>query len=77
MLSLVLMMAFTVYIGMALVGAWEKLPCGCGSVISSLSWKQHFFFNLFFLLFSGYGTYITNIQRGGAAGSEAVKGGPA
>lgn len=43
LLSTVLMTAFTAYIAMALVGAWEKLPCGCGSVISSLTWKQHFF----------------------------------
>ena len=77
LLSSVLMGGFTVYIGIALVGAWEKLPCGCGSVISGLSWKQHFFFNLFFLLTSIYGLNIQNLQRGGAAGCEAAEGGPA
>src|SRR5690606_1000228 len=63
-LSALLMAAFTGYIGVALLGAWEKLPCGCGSVISGLSWKQHFWFNLFFLLLSIIGILLQrNIQR--------------
>lgn len=77
LLSTVLMTAFTVYIGIALAGAWEKLPCGCGSVISGLSWKQHLIFNVFFLLISGYGLYIKNIQRSGAVGGETAEGWPA
>lgn len=76
-LSTLLMLAFTAYIGVALAGAWEHLPCGCGSVINGLSWKQHFFFNLFFLLCSGYGFYRLNIPQDGAMGGETVKGGPA
>ncbi|HLS95893.1 MAG TPA: MauE/DoxX family redox-associated membrane protein, partial [Sphingobacterium sp.] len=51
-LSSLLMAAFTAYIGVALLGAWEKLPCGCGSVISGMSWQQHFWFNVFFLIIS-------------------------
>ena len=58
-LSSLLMAAFTAYIGLALLGAWEKLPCGCGSVISGMSWQQHFWFNLFFLIISLYGWYIS------------------
>jgi putative oxidoreductase len=77
LLSLALMSAFTLYIGAALAGAWEKLPCGCGSVISSLTWKQHLFFNIFFLLVSGYGVLLTNQKRSGAVGGEAAEGGPA
>lgn len=77
LLSTLLMLAFTTYIGVALAGVWEHLPCGCGSVISGLSWKQHFFFNLFFLLISGYGFYRMNSQQGGAAGGETAKGWPA
>lgn len=77
MLSLGLMMIFTAYIGIALAGAWEQLPCGCGSVISGLNWKQHFFFNLFFLLVSGYGLYLMNQKQSGAAGGETAEGGPA
>lgn len=77
MLSLVLMVLFTGYIGMALAGIWEEMACGCGSVISILTWKQHFFFNLFFLLISGYGVYLTNPKRSGAVGGETAKGWPA
>src|SRR5690606_22991338 len=56
-LSSLLMAAFTSYIAAALLGAWEKLPCGCGSVISGMSWQQHFWFNLFFLSISLMGWY--------------------
>ena len=77
LLSTILMTAFTGYIGVALAGAWEKLPCGCGSVISGMSWLQHFFFNLFFLLVSGAGLFIWYKLRGSNAGSEATEGGSA
>ncbi|MCD8540464.1 MAG: hypothetical protein LRY55_12375 [Leadbetterella sp.] len=76
-LSTLLMLAFTGYIAVALADTWKHLPCGCGSVISSLSWEQHFFFNLFFLVVSGYGFYQMNLPQGGAAGGETAKGGPA
>ncbi len=77
LLSLGLMLAFTAYIGLALAGTWEQLPCGCGSVISGLTWKQHFFFNLFFMAVSAAGVYLTNLQRGRAAGSKTTEGLPA
>lgn len=76
-LSTFLMTAFTGYIGIALLGAWEKLPCGCGSVISGMTWEQHFFFNLFFLILSGWGLYLWQKLRDSNAGSEAVEGGSA
>jgi putative oxidoreductase len=69
-LSTVLMAVFTTYIGLALLGAWDQLPCGCGSVISQLTWKQHFFFNLAFLLLSAYG--LLNLHRSGAAGGKTA-----
>jgi hypothetical protein len=74
-LSAVLMAAFTVYIGIALLGAWEKLPCGCGSVISGLNWKQHFWFNLFFLLLSITGILLQrNLQRNDGSGLAKAEG---
>lgn len=57
-LSAILMAVFTGYIGLALLGAWSDLPCGCGSVISSLTWHQHLWFNLFFLALSIWGYYL-------------------
>ncbi|UTA67555.1 MauE/DoxX family redox-associated membrane protein [Emticicia sp. 21SJ11W-3] len=76
-LSLGLMSAFTTYIGLALAGVWEQLPCGCGSVISGLSWQQHFCLNLFFTAVSAAGFYLVKLQRGRAAGSKTAKGLPA
>lgn len=69
-LSTLLMASFTGYIGIALLGAWEKLPCGCGSVISGMSWKQHFWFNLFFLIVSAIG-WALHIRTGGKVGVAA------
>ena len=47
--SLGLMIAFTGYIGYMKIFI-TKLPCSCGGVISRLSWTQHLFFNLVFIL---------------------------
>ena len=42
--SFFLMALFTVYIGYMLIYT-PKLPCSCGGIISSLSWKQHLVLN--------------------------------
>ncbi|KEQ30159.1 hypothetical protein N180_06415 [Pedobacter antarcticus 4BY] len=73
-LSTVLMTAFTAYIAVALMGAWEKLPCGCGSVISGMTWLQHFFFNLLFLFLSGWGLYLWHKLRGSNARGVVAEG---
>lgn len=73
-LSTLLMAAFTGYVGIALLGAWEKLPCGCGSVISGMTWMQHFFFNLFFLLLSISGLYLWYKSRSSNAGGGTAEG---
>ncbi len=46
-LSLVLMVTFTLYLALML-GTEKHLPCSCGGVISAMSWKQHVIFNIFF-----------------------------
>lgn len=76
-LSTVLMTAFTGYIAVALLGAWEELPCGCGSVISGMTWTQHFFFNLFFLILSVLGLYLWYKLQSSHVGSETTEGGSA
>ncbi|NGM65420.1 MauE/DoxX family redox-associated membrane protein [Sphingobacterium sp. SGR-19] len=74
-LSSLMMAAFTAYIGIALLGAWEKLPCGCGSVISGMSWTQHFWFNLFFLALSIWGYYLQRgLHRSSGSRQAAVEG---
>jgi len=59
LLSSLLMTIFTFYVGLALIGTWEKLPCGCGSVISGMSWPEHFWFNITFLLISIIGMILS------------------
>ncbi|WP_228280161.1 DoxX family protein [Sphingobacterium paramultivorum] len=53
-LSALLMMAFTVYVGLAILHVWsDKLPCNCGLIIQ-IGWKKHFVFNVFLLLISSW-----------------------
>lgn len=63
LLSSIWMAAFTGYVGLALLGAWGKLPCGCGLIISGISWMQHFWFNLFFLAISIIGWVMHQRQQ--------------
>ncbi|MBD1429789.1 MauE/DoxX family redox-associated membrane protein [Sphingobacterium litopenaei] len=62
LLSGFLLSIFTGYIGLALLDTWKKMPCGCGLIISTLNWKEHFLINIFFLcinifsLIHGYNT---------------------
>lgn len=76
-LSILLMTAFTGYIVVALLGAWEELPCGCGSVIDGMNWTQHLFFNLFFLVLSISGLYLWYKLRGSDVGNGTTEGGSA
>ncbi|TVP50554.1 MAG: hypothetical protein EA341_07260 [Mongoliibacter sp.] len=48
-IALVLMIAFTLYIGVVMTGIFGRIPCSCGGVINSLSWEEHLVFNLIFL----------------------------
>ena len=41
---------FTGYVAVILSGS--NIPCSCGGVIAAMSWKQHLYFNIFFLLLS-------------------------
>lgn len=47
--SLVLMAVFTVYIGLALLNVYSRMPCSCGGVLKNMGWRTHFFFNLFYV----------------------------
>jgi len=56
-LSYFLMLLFTGYIFMMLRYS-SYLPCSCGGVLSDMSWKQHFVFNLAFTGLSVAGIII-------------------
>lgn len=57
-----LMIIFTGYITLVKFGAFEKMPCSCGGVISKMSWTQHLYLNLAFLLLGG-AALILNLKR--------------
>jgi len=58
-LSLFLMLLFTGYIFMMLRYS-PYLPCSCGGILSSMSWRQHFVFNLAFTALSLLGIVLQN-----------------
>lgn len=63
-LSSLLLTAFSGYIMIALIGAFDKIPCGCGSVITGMSWGEHLGFNLLFLGISILGLRLySSIRR--------------
>jgi len=62
-LATILMVLFTLYVGLAMTGAFGSIPCSCGGVIVKLSWPQHFIFNMIFLSLSVYGIIIDYKER--------------
>ena len=55
LLSLLLMVLFTLYVTIALSGAFGTIPCSCGGIISALKWKGHLLFNLAYTLVAWLG----------------------
>lgn len=49
LLSLLLMIVFTTYIGYMILFI-PNLPCSCGGVLKQLSWNNHLLFNSFFII---------------------------
>jgi hypothetical protein len=47
-----LMLAFTTYTALVVLHFFENTPCGCGGIISKLSWEGHFLINISVLLLS-------------------------
>jgi uncharacterized membrane protein YphA (DoxX/SURF4 family) len=52
---LVLMIIFTLYLIYMVLSNHGNLPCSCGGVISKMSWRQHIWFNLFFIILAIFG----------------------
>jgi hypothetical protein len=49
-LSLILLSIYTSYIAAILLHFFPKTPCSCGGVLRQMSWQQHLWFNLSFLI---------------------------
>lgn len=62
LVSLLLMIAFTGYIGYLAHFASYR-PCSCGGVLRQLNWKEHFIFNIFFTLLAALGLWLYRKQR--------------
>ncbi len=61
--SLTLLIIFTVYLAYMLSFS-THLPCTCGGIISSLSWKQHVGFNSVFILLATVGIWLSRTGKG-------------
>ncbi len=61
-LSILLMTAFTLYVGLVMTGIFGRIPCSCGGVLNTLGWGEHLVFNLIFLLLALIGLYVSNKQ---------------
>jgi putative oxidoreductase len=47
--SALLMLIFSTYMGLVLLDFFDRVPCSCGGVLSSMHFGAHLLFNLFFL----------------------------
>jgi putative oxidoreductase len=48
----IMMLLFTLYTILIILHFFPAVPCPCGGIIKSFTWREHFLFNLFFLLLS-------------------------
>ncbi len=60
--SFLLLLVFTGYIA-GMLFFQKNLPCSCGGAIGALSWKQHLFFNLFFIGLSVAGIVVLKKKK--------------
>ncbi len=73
LLSSLLMLAFTVYIGLGVAGAYTKRPCSCASVFRGMSWDTHLIVNIALLGISLYGYYLSRRRDGNGDRSQKRK----
>ena len=63
LLSLFLLISFTIYIALVEFNYFDYVPCSCGGVISSLSWEQHFVFNLIFIVLAATAVLLLDNRK--------------
>lgn len=61
-ISLGMMVSFTIYIGLGLIHAFSRTPCSCGGVFTQMSWQNHFLFNLLFIVISLAGIILLTAE---------------
>jgi putative oxidoreductase len=62
-LAFLLMLAFTLYVALILANTFAYIPCSCGGILNTLSWKAHFIFNIVFTLLALAGVIIERKRR--------------
>lgn len=69
--SLLLLISFTVYIGLVMNNVFGRVPCSCGGILSKMTWEQHLVFNMVFLLMTATAILLsTHLKKGGFMGKE-------
>jgi putative oxidoreductase len=63
LVSFMLMLLFSGYVGLVVAGYYKRIPCSCGGVLQSMSWNINLGFNLFFLLLTYIGIFLSNRER--------------
>lgn len=63
LIAFLLMLAFTVYVGLILANTFAYIPCSCGGILNTLSWKAHLIFNIVFTLLALAGVIIERKRR--------------
>ena len=53
--SFVLLCLFTGYVALILLHVFDRVPCSCGGVLKSMSWKVHLVFNIGFTVLAAVG----------------------
>lgn len=70
-LSLALMGAFTVYVGLVTFNVFPRVPCSCAGVFEAMTWPQHLVFNVVFTVITGIAIYIGNKEKQASAAALA------
>ncbi|AIM37246.1 hypothetical protein KO02_11505 [Sphingobacterium sp. ML3W] len=60
--SILLLTAFTIFIGLGVLDVYEKTPCHCSSIFNDISWEQHLVINMVLLMVSIVGLYLTQLK---------------
>jgi len=57
--SALLLLIFSIYITLGLLGVYAERPCGCASVFNGLTWEWHLVVNMVLFSLSILGWYLT------------------
>ncbi|MEN5231858.1 MauE/DoxX family redox-associated membrane protein [Sphingobacterium faecium] len=60
--SILLLTAFTIFIGLGVAGVYEKRPCTCSSIFNTMSWEWHLVINIILLTISVTGLLLSRSE---------------